>query len=136
MTTQEEAPTPTLGKIAWFNGKTGHGVAAVLGEDGVVRRYFVTQTRILESPKNIEAGDLIKFCGSTPSKPGLLPVVLGAIITKKPLDLCMRVGCGKVSTRARRVVDAISGKKGSLFFCEEHFLANEAAESNDGGTQQ
>lgn len=83
-----ESPFPTtVGNLAWFNMRTGNGVVAVLEEDGVVRRYFITQTRILESPRCIEAGDRVEFNGSTPSKPGLLPVALGVRITKKPTKI-------------------------------------------------
>lgn len=90
------SPT-SVGNLLWF--KNGQGVVGVLGEDGVVRRYFIIPSRILESPQYIEKGDLVEFCGSTPARPGFLPLAVGVRITKKPVKTAPAVTPSNGGTR-------------------------------------
>jgi hypothetical protein len=68
------------GKVAWWSNKNSQGVASVNGE-----RFFLLQSRILSGPDDIRPGDNVRFDSYLqPKGPGLLPLAIGVVISRKP----------------------------------------------------
>ncbi len=68
------------GKVVWWSNKNSQGVASV-----AETRYFLLQSRILSAPDEIRPGDYVRFDEFLmPKGPGLLPLAIGVIISRKP----------------------------------------------------
>lgn len=70
------------GKIVW--SAKGRSIVSVT-KNGIVQKYFLTDSRIYRSPEIITVGQHVKFEGSVPPpRPGLLPVILSAEVSNTP----------------------------------------------------
>ena len=74
-----------LGRIIWWSEKNSQGICGVTEPNGDVRRYFILQSRIIIAPREIKAGDCVRFTGFLePRKPDLLPLATGVSISETP----------------------------------------------------
>ena len=73
-----------LGKIVWWTPETTQGLIAVT-EHGIVRKFFLLQSRIARSPEVIKPGQYVRFVAvAPPPKPGHLPVALAVEVSDTP----------------------------------------------------
>jgi hypothetical protein len=70
-----------VAKILWWNEAKTQGIAQIVGEDGVVSKYFLLGSQIVQRPAVIKPGYYAKFRDALqPRRPDLLPVAVGVVV--------------------------------------------------------
>jgi hypothetical protein len=72
-----------VAKILWWNESKTQGVAQVLDKQGVVSKYFLLGSQIVQRPAIIRPGYYVRFRDAlAPRRPDLLPVAVGAVVSE------------------------------------------------------
>src|SRR5262245_15664284 len=74
--------------IVWWSDVKTSGLVQTVDNYGVVRQYFLLASKIVKRPAQITANMHVYFAQTeTPNRPGLLPLITGAVVSEHPLDV-------------------------------------------------
>jgi hypothetical protein len=74
-----------IARILWWNDEKTQGVAQVVDEQGIVSKYFLLASKIVQRPQQIRAGMQVKFTEVLQAKrQDLLPIAIN--VTVEPYD--------------------------------------------------
>ena len=73
-----------VAKILWWNSQKTQGICQVVDEHGVVQKYFLLESQIVQRPQQIRAGYYAKFRDVlAPRRPDLLPVAVNVVVSER-----------------------------------------------------
>jgi len=74
-----------VGRIVWWNSEKTQGVIQVVDEHGVVSKYFLPESKVVQRPQQIKAGYFVKFSDALQAKrQDLLPVAINVTVSEFP----------------------------------------------------
>jgi hypothetical protein len=75
-----------IAKIIWWDQHRTQGVMQVVNEQGIVKKFFLLESKIVQRPAEIRTGMLSKFTDALePKRPDLLPVAINVVVFSQPL---------------------------------------------------
>ena len=74
-----------IAKIIWWDQHRTQGVVQVVSEQGIVRKFFLLESKIVQRPAEIRTGMFAKFTDVLePKRPDLLPVAINVVLFSQP----------------------------------------------------
>ena len=74
-----------VGTILWWNQAKTSGLVQVVNENGEVTKYWLLESRIVQRPQQIKAGNHVKFFNALhPKRQDLLPTAIGVVVSEHP----------------------------------------------------
>ena len=88
-----------VAKILWWNEIKNQGVAQVLDKQGVVSKYFLLGSQVVQRPTVIKPGYYAKFRDALQAKrPDLLPVPMSVVVSEHEPIESMSIGADALNT--------------------------------------
>ena len=74
-----------VAKIIWWSQQKTQGICQVVDEHGIVSKYFLLESQIVQRPQQIRVGYYAKFRDVlAPRRPDLLPVAVNVVVSEHP----------------------------------------------------
>jgi len=75
-----------IAKIIWWDQHRTQGVMQVVSEQGIVKKFFLLESKIVQRPAEIRTGMFAKFTDALePKRPDLLPIAINVVVFSQPL---------------------------------------------------
>jgi hypothetical protein len=73
------------GTILWWQADRTQGVIQVVDEHGIVFKFFLLGSRIIQRPEKIRSGHFVKFSDALqPKRQDLLPIAVNVVVSEHP----------------------------------------------------
>ncbi len=74
-----------VGRILWWSSEKTQGVIQVVDEHGVVSKYFLPESKVVQRPHQIKAGYFVRFSDALQAKrQDLLPIAINVTVSEFP----------------------------------------------------
>jgi len=74
-----------IGRLLWWSSEKTQGVVQVLDEHGIVSKYFLLESKVVQRPQQIKPGYFVKFSDAIQAKrQDLLPIAINVTVSEYP----------------------------------------------------